>query len=351
VRVLEAAGHEVIVAASGKAALEALACGRPDLILLDIGLPDMDGFELMDRARGLSGARVLVVDDEDATRRCTARALRSAGADVRETADRAAPSSDDTGQLGESLDRALETLWMAFQPIVRRDGTLFGYEALMRTREAALPHPGAVLDAAERLGRVAEIGRRTRRAAASFVDAADPGASIFLNLHAADLADPDLRREDGSIASAAKRFVLEVTERASLDQVENPSAVVAVLRERGFRIAVDDLGAGYAGMSSFTLLSPDVAKLDMSLVRNVDTDERREKVIKGLTGLCHDLGVVVVAEGVETVGERDKLLSLGCDLFQGYLIARPAEPFPAVRWPEHGFGRQLGLGLGWNGGG
>ena len=162
-------------------------------------------------------------------------------------AAREAPAVDDTAGLSGSLDRALDTLWMAFQPIVRRDGTVYGYEALMRTREPSLPHPGAVLDAAERLGRIGEVGRRTRKMTAAAIGAAAEGTAIFLNLHASDLADPQLRSADDPIASAATRFVLEVTERASLDQVENPSAAVAALRERGFRIAVDDLGAGYVG--------------------------------------------------------------------------------------------------------
>ena len=81
----------------------------------------------------------------------------------------------------------------------------------------------------------------------------------------------------------------------------------------------------------------------MSLVRGVDTDERRARVVGSMTSLCHELGVIVVAEGVETVAERDTLLGLGCDLFQGYLIARPSGPFPEAVWPVVGSGRQLEL--------
>ena len=98
------------------------------------------------------------------------------------------------------------------------------------------------------------------------------------------------------------------------------------------RIAIDDLGAGYAGLTSYTALEPDIVKLDMSLVRDVDRDRKKEAVVRSMTSLCKDLGMLVVAEGVETVGERDALVEIGCDLLQGYLLAKPGRPFPAFVW-------------------
>ena len=97
-------------------------------------------------------------------------------------------------------------------------------------------------------------------------------------------------------------------------------------------IAIDDLGAGYAGLSSFTQLEPDVAKLDMSLVRGIDTDTRRRSIVRSMKQLCSELGILVVAEGVETVAERDTLDDLGCDLLQGYLFAKPCRGFEAAKW-------------------
>ena len=104
------------------------------------------------------------------------------------------------------------------------------------------------------------------------------------------------------------------------------------LRKLGFRIAVDDLGAGYAGLTTFTLLQPDFVKLDMTLVRDIDADTTRQRVVGTMARLCRELGMSVVAEGIETVAERDTLLTLGCDLLQGYLFARPGPPFPRVTW-------------------
>jgi EAL domain-containing protein (putative c-di-GMP-specific phosphodiesterase class I) len=100
----------------------------------------------------------------------------------------------------------------------------------------------------------------------------------------------------------------------------------------GFRIAIDDLGAGYAGLTSFATLEPEFVKLDMSLVRDVDRNPTKEKLIRSMTSLCKDLGMMVVAEGVETLAEREVLERLGCDLLQGYLLAKPGKPFPAFSW-------------------
>jgi EAL domain-containing protein (putative c-di-GMP-specific phosphodiesterase class I) len=103
---------------------------------------------------------------------------------------------------------------------------------------------------------------------------------------------------------------------------------IARLREMGFRIAIDDIGAGYSGLNSFAMVQPDIVKLDITLVRGVDNDPVKRKLVRLLGDLCRDLGILVVAEGVETPDERDTLVELGCDLLQGYLFARPGAPFP-----------------------
>ena len=152
-----------------------------------------------------------------------------------------------------------------------------------------------------------------------------------MNLHSADLNDEDLYAPQAPLSRVARRVVLEVTERASLYGVKNLSQRVCQLKALGFEIAIDDLGAGYAGLSSFTQLEPAVAKLDMSLVRGVDVDPRRQSIIRSMKTLCNELDVRVIAEGVETAAERDKVADLGCDLLQGYLFARPQRTFELPR--------------------
>lgn len=239
----------------------------------------------------------------------------------------------DRAGLEARFGSALDKLWMAFQPIVSwRARQVFGYEALLRTTEPTLRNPADLLDAAERLGRLHELGRTIRKAVATAVQSAPPDVEIFVNLHSADLNDEELYASTAPLASFAERVVLEITERASLDDVQGVQKRMEQLRQRGYRIAVDDLGAGYAGLNSFTLLDPKIVKLDMTLVREVDTTPRKQRVVEAIARLCGDLGMLVVAEGVEHASERDMLVNLGCDLLQGYLFSRPEAGFPAPRF-------------------
>jgi EAL domain-containing protein (putative c-di-GMP-specific phosphodiesterase class I) len=125
------------------------------------------------------------------------------------------------------------------------------------------------------------------------------------------------------LSSFSDRVVLEVTERAPLEGLGDLREQGRRLRARGFRLAIDDLGAGYAALSSFASLEPDMVKIDMSLVRGLDQHSTRRKLVTSVVELCRDLRILVVAEGVETAAERDVLLQVGCDLLQGYLFGRP----------------------------
>jgi EAL domain-containing protein (putative c-di-GMP-specific phosphodiesterase class I) len=161
---------------------------------------------------------------------------------------------------------------------------------------------------------------------------ATPDATLFINLHPLDLADESLFDSHSPLTHIAERVVLEVTERAAIEQVEGVERRVVRLREHGFRIAVDDLGAGYAGLASFALLEPEIVKLDVSLLRDIDQSPVKQKLVQSMTALCKDMGFLVVAEGIETAAERDCVVQLGCDLLQGYLFGRPGRPFPTACW-------------------
>lgn len=232
-----------------------------------------------------------------------------------------------------NFERALNRMWIAFQPIVRAsDQTIFGYEALLRSEEPSMPGPSPIIHAAERLGALNRLGRAVRKRAADSMSKANRSYALFVNLHPRDLLDPDLHDARSALNSIAGRVVLEITERAAITDVENARAIVIGLRKQGFRIAVDDLGAGYAGLSSFAVLEPEFVKLDMTLIRDVDTSTVKQKLVRSLASLCADMGLHVIAEGVETPAERDAVIDLGCDLLQGYLFARPGPAFPEVHW-------------------
>ena len=362
-RLLVNGGYSVEAVGDGKAAAAALERESFDVIVSDIAMPGLDGLAVLRAARArdpdlpvilVTGAPDLSTSIEavrlgafdylvkpigpDKLVQAVARAnlLHRMARVKREALDLVSGGGlgmSDRAGLEASFDRALSTMWMAYQPIVRvSDRATHGYEALMRSDEKTLPHPGAVLDAAERLHRMPDVGRHVRALATVPMASCDPGALLFLNLHASDLMDPTLTESDTPLAAMASRVVLEITERASLDEVGDVRHRVAHLREMGFRMAVDDLGAGYAGLTSFASIEPEFVKIDMSLVRGVDANTTKQKLVRSVVTLCSDLGMQVVAEGVETVPERDALVSLGCDLLQGYLLARPGKPFPTFAW-------------------
>lgn len=234
--------------------------------------------------------------------------------------------------LEQQFERALPSVHMHFQPIVRaKDSSLFGYEALLRVKDPDLPHAGAMLDAAERLNRLPKLGRHIRaQVARVFSEADDSRGFIFVNLHALDLLDKSLSSPFSPLAKIAHRVVLEITERASLEGVTDVRFRVAELREMGFRIAIDDLGAGHARMNRFTPLDTDFVKLDMSLVRDINAHPMKQELVASITKLCHDQNIQVVGEGVETQAECDFLVEVGCHLLQGYFIAKPGPPFVSV---------------------
>jgi EAL domain-containing protein (putative c-di-GMP-specific phosphodiesterase class I) len=108
--------------------------------------------------------------------------------------------------------------------------------------------------------------------------------------------------------------------------------MLARLSERGVRVAVDDFGSGYASLSHFKQLPVDVLKVDKSFVQNIGTDEEDEAIVRSTIELAHSLGVVVVAEGVESEDVLHRLRALGCDLAQGFCLARPASADDVTEW-------------------
>jgi EAL domain-containing protein (putative c-di-GMP-specific phosphodiesterase class I) len=140
-----------------------------------------------------------------------------------------------------------------------------------------------------------------------------------------DLANADRFDRASALTPFADRVVLEITERAALEQIPDVQAKVVQLRRLGFRFALDDIGAGYAGLNSLTLIDPDIVKFDTMLIRDVDSAPAKRRLIASMTRLCTDLGMQVVAEGIESTAERDVLVDLGCDLMQGFLFAHPED--------------------------
>jgi EAL domain-containing protein (putative c-di-GMP-specific phosphodiesterase class I) len=361
-RTLRGAGYQVEAFGSARDAVKRVSAGGVHVVVSDISMPGMTGVELLRTIRAHDAdLPVVLVTGLPAIESATDAVEYGAFKYIvkpfepevlRTTVERArklyrlarmkrealkllgvnAVSADRAG-LEASFDSAIDTMWMAFQPILRaNDRTVFGYEALLRTEEPSLIRPDLVVDAAERLNSLPRLGRKVRALAAAAMTEAAPEAALFLNLHPLDLADETLFDEASPLSKMAHRVVLEVTERAAIEEVEGVERRVHQLREMGFRVAVDDLGAGYAGLSSFALLEPEIVKLDVSLLRDIDQSPVKQKLVASMTSLCKDMGFLVVAEGIETPAERDCVVALGCDLLQGFLFARPGRPFPSPGW-------------------
>jgi EAL domain-containing protein (putative c-di-GMP-specific phosphodiesterase class I) len=363
-RALRRAGWPVDTAVDGREAIEILARESYAVIVSDISMPGLSGIQFLRavRQRDLDVPMVLMTGDpvlETAVEAVEYGAFRYlikpiALAALTETVTAAVrmhrlarlkrEALDAIGAEGKTLgdrvaletrfDSALGRITMEFQPIVhwpRR--RVFGYEALLRSSEPALATPADLLDAAERLGRVHDLGRAVRLEVARVAAEAPHDTLLFVNLHGLDLNDEELYSSSAPLAASAERVVLEVTERWPLDGIKGLARRIARLRDIGFRIALDDLGAGYAGLTTFTQLDPDFVKLDRALVSGVDGSARKRSVVRSMLRLCGDeLGIQVVGEGVETKDERDALGYDGCELLQGFLFARPAPLFPQPVW-------------------
>jgi len=360
-RILNAEGYTVIVCSNGADALSYIASRDLDAIVTDVAMPRLGGVELLRavRAQGMDTPVIMATGEPTIasaaaavehgafkylTKPVTAEDLKSTVSKAiqlhrlaklrRETVVTLNAYGEGASQgLQRDFNNAIQSLWPTFQPIVRADdGSLFGYEALLRTAEPAFPSAPAVLDAAERLDALWPLGRIMRERASLAMLDADPQLHLFLNLHPHDLSDPLLLDTASPHCDLASRVVLEVTERAPLDNLAEVNAQIGRLREAGFRLAIDDLGAGYSGLTSFVQLEPEFVKLDMSLVRNVDSNRVKQRLVKSITDVCRDLGLLVVAEGIESEAERDTLIDLRCNLLQGYRFGKPHRELLPPTW-------------------
>jgi EAL domain-containing protein (putative c-di-GMP-specific phosphodiesterase class I) len=226
---------------------------------------------------------------------------------------------------------------MAFQPILDLAAErVWGYEALVRgcNGESA----GSILDrvtpetvyrfdqaarvrAIELAGRLFPSDDRTRLSINFMPNAVyEPAACIRSSLEAARRA-----------GFAHDRIMFEFTENEKFHDTAHVARIVAEYRKQGFLTALDDFGAGFAGLSLLANFQPDLIKIDMDLLRGIDTDRRRQTIVAGLIGIARELGIAVIAEGIETKAELETLRTLGATLFQGYYFARPAlEHLPPV---------------------
>lgn len=229
---------------------------------------------------------------------------------------------------------------MAFQPIVdAAAGQVWAYEALVRglNGEGAPTVLAAVddtnlyafdqacrvkaIELASRLG----LAGRDAKLSINFLPNAvyRPEACIRATLRAAERT-----------RFPTERLMFEITESERVVDHAHLSAIISAYRSMGFTVAIDDFGAGFSNLTLLAKFQPDVIKLDMELTRGIDSDPVRKTIVKNLIHVCEDLGITVVAEGIETRAEYETVAERGVRLFQGWLFARPAfEALPPVALP------------------
>lgn len=336
-----------------------------DLVLLDLHMPHVDGFEILTALHAAVPADAflpVIVLTGDATTQTRARALEAGATDfltkpfdhtevilrarnLLQTRSLYTGLQEHTRLLQAHLDAKEEeerrqtaegrivrerideilaagAIEMVFQPIADlRTGRIRGVEALARFPREPLRPPNEWFDEATTVGRGNALELAAASSALDHLD--DLPAEVFLaiNVSPAAAIDPSL---PGLLADRHDhRVVLEVTEHAPVDDYDELLANVDHLRARGVRIAVDDAGAGFAGLHHVLRLRPDILKLDITLTRDIDHDPARRALSTALVSFADEIGAVIIAEGIETEQELQTLRSLGISWGQGYHLARP----------------------------
>jgi EAL domain-containing protein (putative c-di-GMP-specific phosphodiesterase class I) len=241
-------------------------------------------------------------------------------------------STQDRTLAKEALARFIagDGLSMAVQPIVDvRTGSVHAYEALARFA-GSTEGPLHWFAMAAALGERDALERACLLAALGLFGQRPAGVSLSVNLSAPVLLDPltlamlDEQRDlDG--------LIIEITEETLVRSDMQLRTVITPLRERGARLAVDDMGAGYSGLRQITTVHPSYLKLDRSLVSGIDHDQDRAALVGALVGYSKQVGSMLVAEGIEHSAELRLLGELGVPLAQGFYTGRPGRPWPDVR--------------------
>jgi len=218
---------------------------------------------------------------------------------------------------------------MAFQPIVDlRDRSIFAFEALVRGPggEGA----GSVLSqvTADNMYAFDQSCRVKAIETAEALGLAASGAALSINFIPGAVYQPAACIK-ATLAAAKRvgfprdRLIFEVTEGEKVVDRAHLRGILEEYRRHHFRSAIDDFGAGYAGLNLLAEFQPDIIKIDLELARDIDTRPVARKIVAAMVGLCRELAIEIIAEGIETEAELGVLRAMGIDLFQGFLFAKP----------------------------
>ena len=341
---------------------------RPDVVLLDLHMPHVNGFELLELISRQAAGEFLpvLVVTADTTRDAVHRALETGAHDfltkpfdVTEVALRVRnllrtrsvylELRRERARLQDHLDvldvqtPAQESSWderrarvekvierggprMVFQPVIDlNDGRTLGYEALARFDDEPLRSPDRWFAEADEVGLGREIEIQAVSSALKHLALLAPDQLLGVNLSPATVLS-DWRGELEPTINW-KNVIVELTEHVVIEDYQAIERSLRDIRQLGTGLSVDDTGAGFASLRHILDLAPDYVKLDISLCRGIDRDPARRALASALVAFSRDVGIVLIAEGIETEDERRALSELGVQYGQGYLLGRPA-PLP-----------------------
>ncbi len=212
---------------------------------------------------------------------------------------------------------------------------VFAYECLLRGRldDGRELSAGQILGAAREAGLLFHVDREARLTAIRDAGLHGIATPLFINFNPTAIYDPQFCLRTTVAAAratgiAAERFVFEVIESDAVDDLDHLLRILNYYRDAGFRVALDDLGSGYASLNLLAQLRPDFVKFDRELIRAIDRDPYKQKVVRKLIELALELEIGTVAEGIERREEWQWLRDAGIQYAQGYWFARPASPPP-----------------------
>jgi EAL domain-containing protein (putative c-di-GMP-specific phosphodiesterase class I) len=221
-----------------------------------------------------------------------------------------------------------------YQPVIdlveRRS---IGYEALTRLTTESFRGPEELFRAAYENDAIWRLERLCRERAIRGVRGIEPGQLLFLNMEPDSIYDPTLRSEKvlellREASLKPTQVVLEITEHSAVHDHDAFRQMLNYFQFHGFRMAVDDVGSGYSGLKSIAELRPDYIKIDMALIRDIHLHPIKQDLTATIARFSLNSGTTLIAEGVETIEELRCLQRIGVRYAQGYLFARPGEPFP-----------------------
>lgn len=234
----------------------------------------------------------------------------------------------------DSVEQRRYESW--FQPIIYcqdaniESPRIFAHEALFRIRDQddTIIPPGYVFSVADKSDLLFSLDLTARRSAIEHAAAAKLNSKVFVNFNPSSIYDPSycLRSTAAAIAQAgleASDVVFEVTETHKVNNLAHLKGVLNFYRNAGFKVALDDVGAGWSGLNLLHDLMPDFAKIDMALVRDIDSQPSKQKIVKHLIASARENGIQIIAEGIETAAEAECLAELQADYLQGFLFGRP----------------------------